>query len=120
MEPFLRQQFDLLLQEATGSFVERVVHRCGGAQRALDLLRSDPEAEGVWLSRFVGAVFEEHLLEDAAGACFVLQALDRRLLPADPGGPVPEVLGRLARMAFAEVLAGRAGQELQRQLVFSP
>ncbi len=55
---------------------------------------------------FVTAFFAEHLLDNPAGACFVLEALERRVLPPDPGGPVPEVLARLARAAFAEVLAG--------------
>ncbi|MEZ5115904.1 MAG: hypothetical protein R2737_06520 [Candidatus Nanopelagicales bacterium] len=118
MEPFLRQQFDLLLQEAAGAFVERAVHRCGGPQPALDALRADPESEGVWLADFVDAFFEEHLLDNPAGAAFVLQALERRTLPPDAGGSVAEVLDRLARTAFGDVLTAQAGQLLQRQLAF--
>ena len=119
MDPYRRQHFDWLLHEASADFVERVVHRCGGPQPALEALRADPQGEGVWLDQFVEAVFDEHLLGDAAGACFVLEALERRALPADPGGPVPEVLGRLARAAFAEVLAARAAQDLQRAQAFA-
>ena len=43
MELFLRQQFELLLQEATGTFTERLVHRCGGPDNALRMLTEDPE-----------------------------------------------------------------------------
>ena len=35
MEPYLRQQFDLLLHEATGNYAERISHRCGGTEIAL-------------------------------------------------------------------------------------
>jgi hypothetical protein len=119
MEPHLRQQFDLMLHEATGNFTERAVHRCGGPQVALERLRADPESEGVWVGEFVDAFFADNLLDGPAGAAFVLEALERRSLPADPGGPVPEVLGRLARAAFAEVLAAQAAQLIQRQLAFA-
>ena len=94
MEPYLRQQFDLLLQEATGNYVERIVHRCGGPDTALARLTADPESEGVWVSEFVDVFFEEHLLDTTSGACFVLDALERRTVPADPGGPVAEHPGR--------------------------
>lgn len=119
MEMYLRQQFELLLQEATGNFTERIVHRCGGEQAALDRLRDDPEGEGVWLSEFVGTFFTENLLDSTAGACFVLEALERRSLPADEGGPVAEVVARLARAAFADVLATQSAQLIQRQMVYS-
>ena len=82
MEPHLRQQFDLLLQEATGNFVERVVHRCGGPETALARLQTDPESEGVWVGEFVDSWFSEQLLDSTAGACFVLDALERRTVPA--------------------------------------
>jgi hypothetical protein len=119
MEPHLRQQFDLLLQEATGNFVERVVHRCGGPENALALLQTDPESEGVWVGEFVDNWFAEQLLDSTAGACFVLDALERRSVPADPGGPAGEVVARLARAAFADLLVRQATQAVSRQLAFS-
>jgi len=118
MEPYLRQQFDLLLHEATGNFAERISHRCGGTSVALERLRADPESDGVWLSEYVGTVFEEHLLDTTAGACFVLQALERRTLPPDTGGAVADVLARSARTAFGELLAQQTDQLLQRSLAF--
>jgi hypothetical protein len=118
MEAYLRQQFDLLVHEATGNFVERIVHRCGGSADALDRLRHDPDADGVWVSEYVETLFAENLLDSTSGACFVLEALERRSIPADPGGSTAEVLARLARAAFAALLAQQAAQLLQRSLVF--
>jgi len=48
----------------------------------------------------------------------VLEALERRTLPADPGGSVAEVMQRQARAAFAEVLATQTAQLIQRQMVY--
>ncbi len=119
MELFLKQQFELLLQDATGNFAERIVHRCGGPDAALIRLREDPDGEGVFRGAFVQAFFEENLLDSPAGYCFVLEALERRVLPADPGGPAAEVLGRLAKAAFADVLTTMSGQLIQRQQIYS-
>ncbi len=105
MEMYARAHFDILLREAAGNFAERCVHRAGGVEPALIALRQ--EAGGIGLTDFVNAFFSENLLEDAAGSCFVLEALERRSLPADPGGQVTDVLARLARAAFADVLATR-------------
>ena len=116
----VEQQFDLLLQEATGNYVERIVHRCGGPEVALARLTADPESDGVWVSEFVDVFFEEHLLDTTSGACFVLDALERRTVPADPGGPVAEVLSRLARAAFADLLVRQSSQLIQRTMAFQP
>jgi hypothetical protein len=116
MEMFARQHFDAILREAAANFAERSVYRCGGASQAAQDLAQDPQTLG--LDAFVSAFFAENLLEDSAGACFVLEALDRRSVPADPGGPVVEVLGRLARAAFADVLTVATGQILQQQQIY--
>lgn len=117
MELFLRQQFELMLQEATARFTERTVYRCGGEDAALDQLRADPE--GAHRSEFVRAFLEENLLANPGGHCFILQALERRTLPADSGGPVPDVLARLAESAFADVLTTMTTQAIQRQQIHS-
>lgn len=119
MELFLRQQFELLLQDATGNFAERVVYRCGGPEAALALLQEDPDGDLVLRAQFVAAFFEENLLASPAGHAFVLEALERRTLPADPGGPVADVLQRLAGAAFAEVLTAQAAQLIQRQQIYT-
>jgi len=119
MELYARHQFDLLLREAAGSFAERCVHRAGGPDAAIALLRGDPDAPVLGRADFVGAVLAENLLDSTAGHCFVLEALERRTLPPDPGGPAAEVLARLARAALAEVLAIQAAQVIGQQQVFA-
>lgn len=119
MEPYARQQFDLVLREAAGSFAERCVHRAGGPDAALALLRDEPDSPVLARAAFVTAVLVENLLDSTAGHCFVLEALERRTLPADPGGPASEVLGRLARAALAEVLTIQAAQAIGQQQVYS-
>ena len=64
MELFLRQQFELLLQEATNSFAERTVYRCGGPDQAVEVLQTDPEA--AHRREFVDAFFQDHLLDNPA------------------------------------------------------
>ena len=117
MEVYLRQYFDVLLRDAAGNFAERCVYRAGGPAEALKALNEDPDALG--RGDFVSAFFAENLLEDVAGSCVVLEALERRSLPADPGGTAAEVLGRLARAAFAEVLTVQTSQVIQQQQIYS-
>lgn len=119
MELFLRQQFELLLQEATGNFGERTVHRCGGPDAALARLSEDPDAEPVFRGEFVQAFFEDNLLDNPAGHAFVLEALEKRTVPDVEGGSVADVLGRLARAAFADVLTTMTSQLIQRQQIYS-
>lgn len=119
MELFLRQQFDVLLGDATASFAERTVHRCGGLEPAAAALRQDPDAEPARRDAFVAAFFADNLLDNPAGWCFVLEALERRVLPPDPGGPVAQVLARQAAAAFADVLTARTLQSLEQQQIFS-
>ena len=119
MELFLRQQFELMLQDATGNFTERVVHRCGGPDVALERLTTDPDGDGVHRAEFVQALFQENLLDNPAGYCFVLEALERRTLPPDPGGPVAAVLARQAQAAFDDVLSTMTAHLIQRQQIYS-
>lgn len=117
MELFIRGYFDTLLREAAASFAERCVHRAGGIQPAIAALAHEPQALG--LTQFTDAFFTENLLDDITGSCFVLQSLERRTAPADPGGDIPEVLSRLARSAFADVLVVATSQVLQQQQIYS-
>jgi hypothetical protein len=55
MEPYLQQQFELLLQDATGNFAERTVYRCGGPDAALERLEADPDGEGIHRAEFIRA-----------------------------------------------------------------
>lgn len=119
MELYLRQQFDLLLLEAASNYTERLVHRAGGPDAGLAALRADPDGPIAGRADFVTAFFADNLLDNTAGRCFVLEALERRMLPADPGGPADQVLARLAAAAFAEVLTTRTAQLIQQQQVYS-
>lgn len=119
MELFLHQQFDALLRAATASFAERCAYRAGGPDAAVALLHSDPGCQALGRSEFISAFLAENLLDNLGGYCFILQALERRMLPADQGGPVAEVLGRMARAAFAEVLTGMTAQVLQLEQIHS-
>ncbi|MCG8349344.1 MAG: hypothetical protein MI924_16370 [Chloroflexales bacterium] len=86
MEAYLRQQFDFLLITATERFVERIVQHSGGPEAALARLRLDPQGEGIWLDEFVRARFQDFLLDNVVGACFVLQALAWRQVDPPPPG----------------------------------
>lgn len=119
MEAYQRQQFDFLLVTAVERFAERIVQRCGGAQAALELLRADPQGEGVWLDEFARAIFRDFLLDSPAGACFVLQALARRPAAATPAGTIQTVLGHLALRAFADLLALKTEEALEQQAGYS-
>lgn len=122
MNPHERQQFDLFLALAVERFAERIEQRNGGPGPALERLRTAPESEGVWLSDFVRALFTDFLLDDAAGACFVLQALERRPVEAlerrrvEPGAAetIGTLLGELARGAFASLLAAKTEEYLEQ------
>lgn len=119
MELFLQQQFETLLREAAGNFAERVVYRCGGPENALERLSTDPDGEGVHRAEFVTAFLEENLLNNTSGHTFILEALERRVVGDVLGGPVREVLDRLARTVFADVLTTTTAQLIQHQQIYS-
>lgn len=118
MEAYQRQQFDLLLFSAAERFSERIVQRNGGMASALARLRADPQGEGIWLDAFVEAFFQDSLLDNPAGACFVLQALARRQATAPGSGPIEVMLQQLARRAFADLLAAKTIEALEQQQIY--
>lgn len=116
MDGHARLQADLMLGLAAERLAETAVHRCGGVEAAVARVRDDPQGEGVWLDRFVDTLFEELLLDDPAGACFVLEALERRPARIAAEGTVGEVLRALAHRTFADVLRARVLQGLEQSL----
>lgn len=121
MELHERQQFDCFLNAAIERFVDRVEQRCGGPVPALERLRADPNAEGIWLDEFVQALFVDFLLDNTAGSAFVVQALARRPAPvvaSAPGETVDACLGRLARASFGAVLRLKADETLEQRQAF--
>lgn len=81
MALYERQQFDFLLQTAVERYVQRIEERFRGPEQALIQLKSDPQGEGLWLDQFTEAIFEDFLLNNIEGACFVLRALGKRPMP---------------------------------------
>jgi hypothetical protein len=115
MEAYQRQQFDFLLMTAIERFVERIVQRNGGPDAALERLRADPQGEGIWLDTFAQAIFRDFLLDNAAGACFVLQALARRHAVPPTPGTIEQMLNQLALRSFADLLARKVEEALEQQ-----
>jgi hypothetical protein len=110
-----KQQFDFLLNTAVERYVERLEQRNGGVEIALERLRRDAEGEGVWLRRFTQAIFDDFLLGNAGGACFVLQALAKRTVPGVASGKVETTLDTLAKHAFADLLKQKTEEALEQR-----
>lgn len=119
MEHYERQQFDFLLMTAVERFQERLVQRNQGYEKALEGLRNDPNGEGVWLDSYVEAIFNEFLLDNMEGACFVLRALPRRPLPDMKAGSVQDVIVAAARHAFSELLSAKTEEFLEQTMSYS-
>ncbi|MEV5410740.1 hypothetical protein AB0K60_18080 [Thermopolyspora sp. NPDC052614] len=114
MDTYQRQQFDALLLTAADRLAERAVQRCGGHAEALQRLRENPHGEGVWLGDYVDALFAEFCLDDVDGAAFVLRALRKRQVTVEDTGSVSDVLVRLAKTAFADLLTAKVTEALDR------
>jgi hypothetical protein len=119
MDLYERQYLDVLLQMAVERLTERSVQRCAGAENALRQLRHDPDGEGVWLSDFLGAFFQDACLDNTAGAAFLLQALEKRTVtPEAETGKVGDILQDLARRVFRDLVVRKAEESLSQQLAY--
>ncbi len=99
---FEQQQFEFLLQSAVERFVERSEQRFQGAERALEQWRQDPKMLSKWLSGFCDAVFEDFLLNNVDGACFVLRAMSKHKV-AEAAEEVP--VGRPRQVTWNRICA---------------
>jgi hypothetical protein len=112
-----RQQFDFLLQTAVERFVERIEQRFRGAEAALENLRRNPNGEGVWLNEFTGAVFEDFLLNNIEGACFVLRSLPQRKVELFPQTvSVEQHLVSLSQNLFSDLLLSKSLEALEQHV----
>ena len=111
-----RQQFDLLLQLSVERYVERLEQRNEGPENALHRLRAAPQGKGIWLSRFVEAIFQDFLLNTPDGAAFVLRALPGRKIHAPLPGSVESMLKGMAAQAFSDLLREKTEEELERRI----
>lgn len=114
MDLYQQQQFGFFLQTATERYVARLEERFRGADGALEKLRLDANAEGVWLDEFTEAVFEDFLLNNVGGACFILQSLANRRIEATQAGRVEETLVAMAKALFAELLLQKTIESLEQ------
>jgi hypothetical protein len=121
MELHERQQFDFLLHTAVERYVERLEQRNEGANNALQRLRENPEGQGVWLSEFVEAVFGDFLLNNSAGAGFVMRALASRKAPvlsSRPGQTMEQFAIECARAVFGELFRQKTEEVLEQHASF--
>ncbi|MDW8234873.1 MAG: hypothetical protein RMJ54_19035, partial [Roseiflexaceae bacterium] len=51
--------------------------------------------------------------DNPAGACFILQALERRRIAAPQAGAIGAMLEQMALRAFADLLAAKAEEALE-------
>jgi hypothetical protein len=110
-----RQQFDFLLHTATERFVERLEERNGGPEGALRNLRENPAC----LTEFTNAIFTDFLLDNVAGACFVLQSLARRTIDPPVKGTIEAMLLTMAKGAFQNLLAQKTEEALEQRSAFA-
>lgn len=111
-----RQQFDFFLLTAVENFSERIVQRCAGVENAYQNLKENPNGEGVWLDQFVENLFEDFLLNNSDGACFVLSALEKREISVNENGKLKIVLQKMAKHVFADLLQRKTLESLERSI----
>ncbi|MBS1793847.1 MAG: hypothetical protein JSS81_08330 [Acidobacteria bacterium] len=116
MELYQKQQFDFLLMSAAERFIDRIVQRSAGAANALEKLKADRNADGIWLDDFVAALFGDFLLDNTAGAVFILSALERRNIEFAGAGKIEKILSQMARRAFAELLHAKTIEALEQSI----
>lgn len=104
MLPYERQQFEFLLQTGVERFVERSEQRFRGAARALEQWKQDPELLSTWLSGFCDAIFEDFLLNNVDGACFVLRALSKQKVDQEGEQNTPQSVATQERSVEAHLI----------------
>ncbi len=119
MHLFEQQQFEFLFQTAVERFVERSEQRFQGAENAIRLWKEDPASAGLYLDQFCDAVFEEFLLKNVDGACFVLRALEKQRWEGVQKAPFPHEstvgshLIQLAMCLFGRLLYHKSLETLE-------
>jgi hypothetical protein len=114
MDLYQQQQFGFFLQTATERYVARLEERFRGADGALTVLKQDPNGDGVWLDQFTEAVFEDFLLNNIAGSCFILQCLPKRSVEVSEPGTVESTLIQMAKKLFADLLLQKTIESLEQ------
>lgn len=118
MDLYQRQQFDFFLMTATERYTLRLQERFRGPGPALEKLSQGAESPEIGLGDFVDAVFQDFLLDNPAGACFVLQALHRRAVPEIHAENVEQWLVQSAKALFTDLLLQKSIEVLQQQSTY--
>jgi hypothetical protein len=120
-----QQYMDSMVNLATERFVERLLHRAGGAVAARRRLAAAGDAldtDEVGLLKFTRLFFSDAMLDNAGGACAVLEAFAERPMPELPvnaggngaGVLVGEALLDVAVRVFAALVRVKAEEALDR------
>lgn len=116
MELYQKQQFDFFLAVSAERFAERIVQRCAGQDNALRQLKENPNGENVWLDDFVKVLFEDFLLNNTAGACFILSALEKKNVEISLNCKVEQGLQEMSRKVFGELLQMKIIESLEQSI----
>lgn len=114
MDLYAQQQFGFFLQTATERYVMRLEERFRGAEPALARARQAPDEFRAGLRQFTDAVFEDFLLNNLAGACFVLQGMAQRQVESAPAGSVESVLVEMSKELFTDLLENKSVEMLEQ------
>lgn len=121
MELYKRQQFEFLLQTAVERWVERLEQRFRGAEGALERIHAGLATSD--LKAFVDALFQDFLLDNCEGACFILQSLRQRRvghISWDPTLPIESLLIRIAKEQFSNLLNAKTIEMLEQHTGYEP
>jgi hypothetical protein len=118
LELYEKRLFEEVLNLAVSQFCERVTQRLQGGDRALAVLRENPEADGVWLSQYTANFFQDNLLDNTAGALFILSALERQKLSIEFQGTAGDAMQVAARQVFSALLLRKAIESIESSLAF--
>ncbi len=122
MDLYERQQFDFLLHTALERLGLRLQERYRGAAAALEQLgqKGDSDTISPPVQEFVDALFADFLLDNAAGACFVLQGLAEQPVPVKqlPQANLEQALVQLAKTALGRLLDRKLREHLAQLAAF--
>ncbi len=114
MDLYQKQQFGFFLQTATERYVARLEERFRGAEGALEVVKQISGDGEVGSREFVDAVFEDFLLNNVEGACFILQSLPQRTVEPHRPGTVEVTLIEMAKSLFEELLLQKTIESLEQ------
>ena len=77
-------------------------------------------ARGIWLDEFVDAIFQDFLLDNLAGACFVLKAMAKSKIEAvEVGKNIEATLMAMSKTAFRQILLSKTDEYLEQETMYA-